>query len=101
PYQLNDPRVMTVVLLVVAAVVSFGITNLERSSTGRAILAVRSAPAAAAACGISATRTKLVLFASSAAVAGLGGVLYATFNGRITNSDFPAFSGFLWLQRLG
>lgn len=95
--SLTDPRVMAVCLLLVAAVVSMGIMNLERSSTGRAILAVRSAPAAAAAMGISVVRSKLVLFASSAAVAGIGGVLYAMFNTRITNTDFPAFAGFFWL----
>ncbi|WP_432168412.1 ABC transporter permease subunit [Streptomyces sp. bgisy031] len=96
-FSLTDPRVMTVFLLLVAGIVSLGIINLERSSTGRAILAVRSAPAAAATHGISATRTKLVLFMSSAAVAGLGGVLAAMYNGRIINTDYPAFAGFFWL----
>ncbi|MFJ9542427.1 ATP-binding cassette domain-containing protein [Streptomyces sp. NPDC101225] len=95
--SLTDPRAMTVFLLLVAGIVSLGIINLERSSTGRAILAVRSAPAAAATHGISATRTKLVLFMSSAAVAGLGGVLAAMYNGRIINTDYPAFAGFFWL----
>ncbi|MEU6379421.1 ATP-binding cassette domain-containing protein [Streptomyces sp. NPDC046909] len=96
-FNLTDPRVMTVFLLVVAGIVSLGIINLERSSTGRAVLAVRSAPAAAATHGISATRTKLVLFMSSAAIAGLGGVLAAMYNGRIINTDYPAFAGFFWL----
>lgn len=96
-FPLTDARVMVVFLLVVVGIVSVAIINLERSSTGRAILAVRSAPAAAAAHGISAAKTKLLLFCFSAAIAGLGGVLLSLFNARITNTDFPAFAGFFWL----
>lgn len=96
-FSLTDARVMVVFLLVVVGIVALVITNLERSSTGRAILAVRSAPAAAATHGISATRTKLLLFCLSAFIAGLGGVLLTLFNARITNTDFPAFAGFFWL----
>jgi ABC-type branched-subunit amino acid transport system ATPase component len=73
------------------------VRNLERSASGRAILAVRSAPAAAVTSGLSAPRTKIVLFVLASAVAGLGGVLFAIFKGSITATDLPAFSGFVWL----
>ena len=97
PVDLRDPRVMATFLLAVVGLVVLLIRNLERSSSGRAILAVRSAPAAALTAGISVTRTRLTLFAVSAGIAGLGGVLFATFNTRITTSDFPALAGFVWL----
>jgi ABC-type branched-subunit amino acid transport system ATPase component/branched-subunit amino acid ABC-type transport system permease component len=93
----NDPRVRVVLLLVVIGLVALLIRNLERSASGRAILAVRSAPTAAVAVGISATRAKVTLFMLASGIAGLGGVLYATFNGQITATDLPAFSGFVWL----
>jgi ABC-type branched-subunit amino acid transport system ATPase component/branched-subunit amino acid ABC-type transport system permease component len=93
----NDPRVRVVLLLAVIGLVGLLIRNLERSASGRAILAVRSAPTAALSVGISATRAKITLFALASGIAGLGGVLYATFNGQITATDLPALTGFVWL----
>ncbi|MEV5895336.1 ABC transporter permease subunit [Nonomuraea fuscirosea] len=93
----SDPRVRVIVLLVLIALVALLIRNLERSASGRAILAVRSAPAAATTSGLSAPRTKIVLFALASAIAGLGGVLFAISKGSITATDLPAFAGFVWL----
>ncbi|MEV4165437.1 ABC transporter permease subunit [Nonomuraea dietziae] len=93
----TDPRVRVVLLLVLIALVGLLVRNLERSVSGRAILAVRSAPAAAATVGVSGPRTKIMLFALASAIAGLGGVLYATSKGSITATDLPAFAGFVWL----
>jgi branched-subunit amino acid ABC-type transport system permease component/ABC-type branched-subunit amino acid transport system ATPase component len=93
----NDPRLRVVLLLVVLGLVALLIRNLQRSASGRAILAVRSAPTAAVAAGVSAVRTKIVLFVLASGIAGLGGVLYAMFNGQITATDLPAFTGFVWL----
>lgn len=93
----SDARVRVVVLLVLIGAVALLVRNLERSASGRAILAVRSAPAAATTSGVSGPRTKIVLFALASAVAGLGGVLFAISKGSITATDLPAFSGFVWL----
>ncbi|MFF5206504.1 ATP-binding cassette domain-containing protein [Streptosporangium sp. NPDC000396] len=93
----TDPRVRVVLLLVLIALVGLLVRNLERSASGRAILAVRSAPAAATTSGISAPRTKIMLFALASGIAGLGGVLFATSKGSITATDLPAFAGFVWL----
>ncbi len=97
PFQLTDPRTMAVFLLIVVAVVALVVRNLERSSSGRGILAVRAGPAAAMTSGVSSTRVKLLIFAVSAAIAGLGGVLYAVYQGRTDYTDFPAETGFVWL----
>ncbi|MFI7639381.1 ATP-binding cassette domain-containing protein [Nonomuraea sp. NPDC049400] len=93
----SDARVRVVVLLVLIAGVAVLVRNLEKSASGRAILAVRSAPAAATTSGLSAPRTKIMLFALASAIAGLGGVLFAVSKGSITATDLPAFSGFVWL----
>ncbi|MEU8396306.1 ATP-binding cassette domain-containing protein [Nonomuraea sp. NPDC048892] len=93
----SDPRVRVIVLLALIGLVALLIRNLERSASGRAILAVRSAPAAATTSGLSAPRTKIVLFALASAIAGLGGVLFAISKGSITATDLPAFAGFVWL----
>ncbi|MCA2227231.1 ABC transporter permease subunit [Nonomuraea aurantiaca] len=93
----SDPRVRVVLLLTLIGLVGLLVRNLERSASGRAILAVRSAPAAATTSGLSGPRAKIVLFALASAIAGLGGVLFAVSKGSITATDLPAFSGFVWL----
>ncbi|MFE9632570.1 ATP-binding cassette domain-containing protein [Streptomyces sp. NPDC006463] len=97
PVDLSDDRALGVALVVLVAVVAAGLSALRSSPSGRAMLAVRSAPAAAMASGVSVLRTKLVLFALSAGLAGFGGVMYASFNTRITATDFTAMAGLVWL----
>ena len=93
----DDPRTRVVLLLALIGLVGLLIRNLEHSASGRAILAVRSAPSAAQVIGISATRTKITLFVLASAIAGLGGVLFGVFNRMITITDMPAAVGFVWL----
>ncbi|MGW2269138.1 ABC transporter permease subunit [Streptomyces yangpuensis] len=97
PVDLSDDRALGVALVVLVALVAAGLSALRRSPSGRAMLAVRSAPAAAAASGVSVLRTKLLLFTLSAGLAGFGGVLYASYNTRITATDFTAMTGLVWL----
>ncbi|MEU9232309.1 ABC transporter permease subunit [Streptomyces subrutilus] len=97
PVDLSDDRALGVALLVLVAVVAAGLSALRGSPSGRAMLAVRSAPAAAMASGVSVLRTKLLLFTLSAGLAGFGGVMYASFNTRITATDFTAMTGLVWL----
>ncbi|MDI3417330.1 ABC transporter permease subunit [Streptomyces luteolus] len=97
PIDLGDDRAMGVALLVLVTAVVAALSALRNSPTGRAMLAVRSAPAAAMASGVSVVRTKLLLFTLSAGLAGFGGVMYASYNTRITATDFTAMTGLIWL----
>ncbi|MFJ9545619.1 ABC transporter permease subunit [Streptomyces erythrochromogenes] len=97
PVDLSDDRALGVALVVLVALVAAGLGALRGSPSGRAMLAVRSAPAAAAASGVSVLRTKLLLFTLSAGLAGFGGVMYASYNTRITATDFTAMTGLVWL----
>ncbi|MDI3385342.1 ATP-binding cassette domain-containing protein [Streptomyces sp. B-S-A8] len=97
PVDLGDDRALGVALLVLVAAVVAALSALRNSPTGRAMLAVRSAPAAAMASGVSVVRTKLLLFTLSAGLAGFGGVMYASYNTRITATDFTAMTGLIWL----
>ncbi|WP_405437163.1 ATP-binding cassette domain-containing protein [Streptomyces avidinii] len=97
PVDLSDDRALGVALVVLVALVAAGLSALRASPSGRAMLAVRSAPAAAVASGVSVLRTKLLLFTLSAGLAGFGGVLYASYNTRITATDFTAMTGLVWL----
>ncbi|MFG2837964.1 ATP-binding cassette domain-containing protein [Streptomyces zaomyceticus] len=97
PVDLGDDRAMGLALVLLSGVLVALLTRLRGSRWGRAMLAVRSAPEAAAASGVSVVRTKLLLFAVSAGLAGFGGVLYASYNTRITATDFTAMTGLVWL----
>ncbi|MFF5932836.1 ATP-binding cassette domain-containing protein [Streptomyces sp. NPDC012508] len=97
PVDLGDDRALGLALVVLCGAVVALLTWLRGSRHGRAILAVRSAPEAAAASGVSVVRTKLLLFTVSAGLAGFGGVLYASYSTRITATDFTAMTGLVWL----
>ncbi|WP_066267113.1 branched-chain amino acid ABC transporter permease [Hydrogenophaga palleronii] len=63
--------------LVVAVLATLAIVNLMRSSTGRAFVAIRDSEISAQSMGIQLARYKTLSFALSAALAGIGGALYA------------------------
>ena len=63
--------------LVVAVICTLAILNLLRSPTGRAFVAIRDSEISAQSMGIQLARYKTLSFAISAALAGLGGALYA------------------------
>ncbi|MFF4347144.1 ATP-binding cassette domain-containing protein [Streptomyces sp. NPDC001530] len=97
PVDLGDDRAMGVAMILLVALVVAALSALRHSPSGRAMLAVRSAPAAAMASGVSVIRTKLLLFTLSAGLAGFGGVMYASYSTRITATDFTAMTGLIWL----
>ncbi|NML47891.1 branched-chain amino acid ABC transporter permease [Ramlibacter sp. G-1-2-2] len=65
------------VCLVVAVLATLACLNLLRSPTGRAFVAIRDSEISAQSMGIHLARYKTLSFAISAALAGIGGALYA------------------------
>jgi branched-chain amino acid transport system permease protein len=65
------------VCLVVAVICTLACLNLLRSPTGRAFVAIRDSEISAQSMGIHLARYKTLSFALSAALAGIGGALYA------------------------
>ncbi len=63
--------------LVTTVLATFGVLNLLRSPTGRAFVAIRDSEISAQSMGIHLARYKTMSFALSAALAGVGGALYA------------------------
>lgn len=63
--------------LLVAVAATLAILNLLRSPTGRAFVAIRDSEVSAQSMGIHLARYKTLSFAISAALAGVGGALYA------------------------
>ncbi len=84
-------------LLVIVLLAVWLVRNLERSPSGRAMLAVRSSAVAAEASGVNTARQKFLLFTISSAMAGLGGILYAAYNGGVTSTDHTTTEGLVWL----
>jgi len=65
-------------MLAVAALAFFAVRNLARYRAGGPFFGVRESEEGAAALGIAVTRTKLLAFGLSGALAGLGGCCSAT-----------------------
>ena len=63
--------------LIVLVLCTLGLLNLLRSPTGRAFVAIRDSEVSAQSMGIHLARYKTLSFALSAALAGIGGALYA------------------------
>jgi ABC-type branched-subunit amino acid transport system ATPase component/branched-subunit amino acid ABC-type transport system permease component len=97
PIHLSSNKTYAIVLAVVTVLVAAVITNLQKSSSGRAMAAINSAEPAAVTAGISSVRTKLSLFAVSAGIAGLGGVLLVTYDQSAAATTYTTPVGLVWL----
>jgi branched-chain amino acid transport system permease protein len=75
-------------VLIVVVLVGLLVSNLRRSALGQDMLAVRANERAAAAAGINVRQTKMLGFAISAGVAGVGGVLLAYAYSSITPTSY-------------
>ena len=95
--DLASNRTLFFALALVVLGVAWMVSSLPRSASGRAMIALRSSPPAAAASGIQPMTTKLTVFVLSALVVGFGGVLLATVSGSVRGTSYPAVIGFIWL----
>jgi branched-chain amino acid transport system permease protein len=76
-WKLDSATEFYFLCLLVTVIATLGILNLLRSPTGRAFVAIRDSEISAQSMGIHLARYKTLSFAISAALAGLGGALYA------------------------
>ncbi len=76
-WQIDSGTGFYFLCLVIAVLATLAILNLLRSPTGRAFVAIRDSEISAQSMGIHLARYKTLSFALSAALAGLGGALYA------------------------
>ncbi len=78
-------------------IVILGVRNLDRSRVGRAWNAIREDEDAAAAMGVPTFKFKLWAFAIGAAVGGLSGAYFATYQQFVNSSTFVLFFSILVL----
>jgi len=79
------------------AVVGYLVILIRNGSTGRFFASLRGSETAAASIGINGTRQRILLFALSASIAGLGGGLIALHAGRVDALTYPALFGVAWV----
>ena len=75
-------------LVVVALVLSLIVANIRRSATGRRMLAIRSNERAASAIALDVARGKMLVFALSSFIAGVGGCLIAYRFGTVSDVSY-------------
>jgi branched-chain amino acid transport system permease protein len=89
-----------ILLAVVFALLGVAMVALRRSAYGRRLTAMKNSPAACATLGLSIVRLKLSVFMLSAAIAGLGGCLFAAEIGAVTSDRFSLFESMTMLMLL-
>lgn len=97
PFNFGDEKTLSVLLAIIVIVVTLLVRNLQRSASGRMMSAVRASEVAASASGISGPRVKITLFALSAGLAGLAGVLLVTVDQHVTSGTYTTPVGLTWL----
>ena len=84
----NENPAFVIFGAIVLALCAIAVANVRRAGVGRRFLAVRANERAAAAAGINVTRTKLLAFAISAAIAGVGGLMLGFKQVEVSSANF-------------
>ncbi len=84
----NENPAFVIFAAIVLALCAIGVANVRRSGVGRRFLAVRANERAAAAAGINVSRTKLLAFSISAAIAGIGGLMLGFKQVEVSSANF-------------
>jgi branched-chain amino acid transport system permease protein len=88
-YGIGDSKPYYYLLVVIIAVVIIVLKRLESSRVGRSWTAIREDEDAAELMGVPTLTFKLWAFTVGAAIGGMGGVLYASFQTSVRPTDFP------------
>lgn len=83
-----DKKYLFLIAFVLVLVTLAVVQNFIRSKHGRAVTAIRDNEIAAKATGINVTKYKLIAFITSAALAGMAGVLYSYSNYTVQSAKF-------------
>ena len=95
--NVSSDKSFVIFLAVVFAVLSIALLAMRRGPFGRVLVAMKDSEAACATLGLSLTTTKLLVFALSAAIAGLAGALLGGAESVAGGTDFEMFSSLLIL----
>jgi branched-chain amino acid transport system permease protein len=97
PQGLSTDQSFFLFVFAIFGVVATLVILVRNGTTGRFLGAMRGSETAAASIGINGTRQRIIVFAFSAAIAGLGGALHGMLVGSSTYQNWPAFLGIVWV----
>lgn len=97
PVSFSATRPFFLLAVAVLATVAVGVGLLRRSTAGQYLAAVRGSELGAASIGIDPRRVKVLAFAVSAGIAGVGGGLLGSTLGAVSASNFTFLQSLLWL----
>jgi branched-chain amino acid transport system permease protein len=98
PGFIEDDHAFFLFCVAVLAVVGVLVILVRRGTTGQYLDALRGSETAATAVGINAARWRVVAFALSAGIAGLGGGLLAMFDTQANYAaNYTPFFGLVWI----
>ena len=98
PWDMSADKSLLVLMLIVLALAATAVMQLKAGSIGQKLRALRGSEVAARSIGISPARSRLVAFATSGFLAGLGGALLAIHQGQVNyTNNFTPFGDLFWL----
>ncbi|HYZ99836.1 MAG TPA: ABC transporter permease, partial [Acidimicrobiales bacterium] len=98
PWDFASDKSFLALALVVFVVVAAAVIRIRGGTIGRTLRAMRGSELAAASIGISASRARIVAFAVSAFIAGLGGAMLSMQQENVNYpTNFAPFATLFWL----
>jgi ABC-type branched-subunit amino acid transport system permease subunit len=98
PWDFADDRAFLVLSVVVLAIASVAVIFIRGGTVGRTLQALRGSELAAQSIGISVGRARLIAFAVSGFLAGLGGAMLSMHQENVNyTNNFAPFAALFWL----
>ena len=98
PWDFEDDKLFFVLCVVIFLIVAVVVRQIQGGTLGRVLVAVRGSEVGAESIGISPARARLLAFAISAFIAGLGGALLAMLQGDVNyGANFSPFVALFWV----
>jgi branched-chain amino acid transport system permease protein len=98
PWDMADNKQFLVLALLVFVVLAVAVIQVREGTVGRTLRAVRGSEVAAQSIGISPARARLVAFAVSAFIAGIGGAMLAMHQQNVNyGANFAPFVALFWM----
>jgi branched-subunit amino acid ABC-type transport system permease component len=97
-WDLGDDKAFLVLAVLVFALTAYLVLQLQHGTVGQTLSALRGSEVAAQSIGISPARARVVAFAVSGFIAGLGGALLAMQQRNVNyNNNFSPFAALFWM----
>jgi ABC-type branched-subunit amino acid transport system permease subunit len=98
PWDFDDDKLFFLLCVAIFVVVAVVVRQIQTGTLGRVLVAVRGSEVGAESIGISPARARLLAFAISAFIAGLGGALLAMLQGDVGyGANFSPFVALFWV----